>query len=652
MAKKRATRATIEQKGEQYRAEHRQIARLTGWGRSTLLLFILLYELLFNLVVAPLGRFLWTQALVHSPAHYIVSSNLFAVLRSPLIWAALLVIVLGYTFWNLLEVSAIVTYMDCIWHQKRMGILPLLRRACLNIGHVFLPKNLPLLIFAAVVLPFTNVFAAGNFISQLVVPEYIMEVIQANPLYLAAFVLATAALMVWAMEWLFVFHYFVLEHRNLADAARHAIHLRKNHRMRSIWLVLWRKLWVCIKWFFVLAVAVALAVAAMLYMGGGSTALVSAQISLRYLLLPAFTYFVGCFATFAQYACLTVLYHEYKEGAGEDASPLPPEARPAKKHPPHRWTLPLVFGGTAAAGVLLTLAVSYTITTNNSLEGLLSHRAQITSHRGYSAKAPENTLPAFQAAIDCGVADYAELDVQQTSDGVVVLSHDANLKRCTGMDTPVTDISYEALRKLDASFGYTGPDPEKFIGTKIPTLDEVIKLCKGKIKLNIEIKGNTPTLEAETVRIIQENGFGDQCVVTSLRYDALEKVKAIDPTLKCGYIMAMGAGNYYDLPAADFFSVETTFVTSGMVQELHARGKEVHVWTVDGLSDAQKMLNRGVDNIITGQPELIYQSMTIEDDLLTELWSGDFSALVEPAPTQEQTAEPGIDTLEELLEGA
>ena len=135
------------------------------------------------------------------------------------------------------------------------------------------------------------------------------------------------------------------------------------------------------------------------------------------------------------------------------------------------------------------------------------------------------------------------------------------------------------------------------------------------MKLNIEIKGATPTLEQETVRIIQENDFGDQCILTSLRYDALEKVKALDPTLKTGYIMAMGVGNYYDLAAADIFSVESTFVTVDMVNALHLRGKQVHAWTIDEPANAKRMIALGVDNLITGEPEMVHEVIQESEQL-------------------------------------
>ena len=609
---------TVQQKAEARRA--RKLARMENqWAQGSLLLFVLLYNLLYQLVLVPLGKAVWATALNLSPAHYIVSDNLALILRSPLIWAAVLVIAVGYAFWALVEIAGILICVDCAQRGCGIGLLALLRRSFLDSLPVLRPQNLPLLLFTAVIMPFTNCFVASDLVRQITVPEYIMEVIEDTPLYMGLYLGVNLLLLFWTLAWAMVFHVFVLEHRSLPEAARSSIRLMKHRKWRTIVRVLGNQLRFFVRWGIFLLLGIAVFAAALMRFSDGSAMFArAASLAWSTFVYPASDFLLSCLATFVQYATLTSLYRSYKETDGEPLPPLPPEARPRGRHTLlARAAAPLLLTGVAGIGLVLTGGLYLVgLAGDGILDSMLNVNTQITSHRGFSAKAPENTLPSIQAAIDSGVSDYAEIDVQQTSDGVVVLTHDTNLKRCTGLDANVHDIPYEQLRTLDASKGYTGQDADRFAGTPIPTLEEVIRLCKANgLKLNIEIKGNTPTLEQETVRIIRENDFGDQCIITSLRYSALEKVKALDPSLKTGYIMAMGVGNYYDLAAADLFSVESTFVTASMVNALHLRGKQVHAWTIDEKENAQRMLRLGVDNLITGDPQMVYDVIQSKEGL-------------------------------------
>ena len=606
---------TEKQLAAQKRAEARRARKLARmenqWAQGSLLVFVLLYNLVFQLVLVPLGKAIWAAALNVSPAHYLISDNLGLILRSPLIWLALLVIAVGYAFWALLEIAGILLCVDCAQRGHRIGLLALLRRSVLESLPVLHPKNLPLLVFTAVIMPFTNFFVASDLVRQITVPEYIMEVIEDTPLYFGLYLAVSVLLLVWTLAWAMVYHVFVLEHKSLPEAARSSIRLMKRRKWNTIWRVVVNQLRFVLRWALVLALGIAAFAAVLMHFSDGSLLFArAATLSWNLIVYPAGRFLLTCLSTFVQYATLTSLYHSYKEADGEALPPLPPEARPKKKRDVlARAAAPVLLLSVAGVGLLFTgLLYAVGLSGEGVLDSLLTVKTEITSHRGYSAKAPENTLPSIQAAIDSGVSDYAEIDVQQTSDGVVVLTHDTSLKRCTGLDANVHDVTYEQLRTLDATKGYSGEDAAQFAGTTIPTLEEVIQLCKANgMKLNIEIKGATPTLEQETVRIIQENDFGDQCILTSLRYDALEKVKALDPTLKTGYIMAMGVGNYYDLAAADIFSVESTFVTVDMVNALHLRGKQVHAWTIDEPANAKRMIALGVDNLITGEPEMVHE---------------------------------------------
>lgn len=446
-----------------------------------------------------------------------------------------------------------------------------------------------------------------------------MEVIVDKPMYLALYTAVGILLLVWTLEWAMVFHTFLLERQSLPAAARSSIRLMKHRKWNTIARVLGNQFRFLLRWTALLGVGIAFyAVIVMRFSDGSVIYARAAALAWNGFIFPVSKFLLTCLATFVQYATLTSLYRGYKEADGESLSALVPEVRPQEKHNVlTRAAAPLLLLGVAGIGLLLTGGLYFVGMSEDSvLDEMLHVDTEITSHRGYCAKAPENTLPSIQAAIDSGVSDYAEIDVQQTSDGVVVLTHDTNLKRCTGLDANIHSITYEQLRTLDASKGYNGADAAQFAGTPIPTLDEVIWLCKENgLKLNIEIKGATPTLEQETVRIIQEHDFGGQCILTSLRYDALEKVKALDPTLRTGYIMAMGVGSYYDLAAADIFSVESTFVTADMVNALHLRGKQVHAWTIDEKANAKRMIRLGVDNLITGDPEMVYETIQETESL-------------------------------------
>ncbi|MCU0789231.1 MAG: glycerophosphodiester phosphodiesterase, partial [Verrucomicrobia bacterium] len=111
----------------------------------------------------------------------------------------------------------------------------------------------------------------------------------------------------------------------------------------------------------------------------------------------------------------------------------------------------------------------------------------ITAHRGFSARAPENTMAAMQAAIDVG-CDYIELDVQTCADGTVVVIHDGDLLRVAGDSRRVQDLTIAELRQVDVG----RPFSAQFTGEHIPTLAEVIRRVRGRVKLNIELKFNRP----------------------------------------------------------------------------------------------------------------------------------------------------------------
>jgi glycerophosphoryl diester phosphodiesterase len=228
-------------------------------------------------------------------------------------------------------------------------------------------------------------------------------------------------------------------------------------------------------------------------------------------------------------------------------------------------------------------------------------QVKVTAHRGHSRAAPENTLSAIRKAIESG-ADYAEIDVQMTSDGVVLLLHDRDLKRVAGDSRRLGDLTFEEVRKLEVGSWF---DPS-FAGERIPTLAEAIELARGRIKLNIEMKffGPDPRLAPEVARLLREKDFEADCIITSFELEALDEVKKINPRQRTGLIVAHVLGDVNRL-GIDALSVRQEALSDEMLRDAHRRGREVHVWTVNEPREMTRLMMRGVDNIITSDPDLM-----------------------------------------------
>ena len=225
----------------------------------------------------------------------------------------------------------------------------------------------------------------------------------------------------------------------------------------------------------------------------------------------------------------------------------------------------------------------------------------ITAHRGASHGAPENTKASVELAI-AEQADYAEIDVRLTKDGIPVLMHDRALFRTTGIANEIDRLTYEELLPFDAGRKYA----EEFVGETIPCLQEILEVYGGKIKFNIELKGGENRRLAEAVvELIEKNGLEEQCVITSAFYEQLELIKKENKNIKTGYILSLVYGEVFGYEAADFFSIKADSVTEQMVKGAHAKGKEIHAWTVNKAYEVRRMQEIGVDNIITDKPAYV-----------------------------------------------
>jgi glycerophosphoryl diester phosphodiesterase len=223
----------------------------------------------------------------------------------------------------------------------------------------------------------------------------------------------------------------------------------------------------------------------------------------------------------------------------------------------------------------------------------------VVAHRGYARLAPENTLSAFRKAIEVG-ADFAELDVQETADGVVVVLHDRDLMRLAGDPRRIADLTFAQARQVDLGRRFS---PE-FAGERIPTLAEVIDLARGRIKLQIELKyyGRDRGLARKVAELIRREAFETECEVTSLDYDGLMKAKQSNPRLKVVALVTYALGDPGRLNVAGL-SVNTEVLSDRLIRAARRRGKALYAWTVDDPRAALRLVERGVGGLVTNAPD-------------------------------------------------
>lgn len=580
---------------------------------AAVLAAVLVHKTLTHLLFLPAMNGIWSLTLRCSPVNYLTNNSAHQIFTSPTILGGIVLIVLLAACWNLYGFSILLHGFELARRGEKRHPVSLFVRSLGDIRHVLLPKNWPILLYCALLIPFTDVFVTYNYISQLAVPEYILGLVRAKPLYLVLFLLILGAAFLFALFWVLVLPLFTLERKSLWEAVQESAAHVKTQLPRLAGVLLRWNLSALVRSVLVFFGASLLVYSVAALIGLRSTRAMLLLARALYLLeIPFFGFLLDCKVTTAQCTIIAFLYDRCRD--------CPPEKLPEGK--PHR------FGGwpllTAVGGVT----------------------PLVTFHRGDCTVAPENTLPAFRSAILKG-GDRIELDVQMTSDGVVVVTHDSNLKRCTGKNAKVYDLTYAEVAQLDAGRWFSS----RFADTRIPTLEQVLQLCRGRIGLNVEIKPSaaTPALEAETVRLLREYGFdSSNCVITSQSYETLHKVKALAPEYPTGYILALGVGNYYDLPDADFFSVETTFITSGMVNAVHLRGKTVSAWTIDREKVATHMLELGVDDLITDKPDMVQdllaRNQQVDDSLI------DFRDLLNALLHPEQPADSSDDAEETITD--
>lgn len=238
----------------------------------------------------------------------------------------------------------------------------------------------------------------------------------------------------------------------------------------------------------------------------------------------------------------------------------------------------------------------------------------IIAHRGWSARAPENTLSAFRLAMEFGV-DGLELDVHMSRDGHVVVCHDERLERTTDGRGHIVEHSLEQLKQLDAGSWFS----KEYAGERIPTLRELLEgITKSKWRglINIELKSGVvryPGLEQAVADLVREFDLVEEVLISSFNHYSLVEIRRIASEIKTAplyisglyqpweYARSLGSQALHPMHAA---------AQPEIIAGAHAAGVLVNTWTIDQPDLARRLSDAGIDGIITNRPDEIRRALT------------------------------------------
>ncbi|MDZ5607765.1 glycerophosphodiester phosphodiesterase [Bacillus pseudomycoides] len=564
-----------------------QTVQFAFWN---VLVFQLVYKLIAAIVFIPLFGMIFNKLLYWGGYANATNDELLAFLKTPYGIAAILILSILALFLIFTEFAVLIIISYFAHKRQKVRLRPILYKTVTYLPSLFTYCLPGFVLYAVVLLPLLSMGYRSALIPEIQIPNFITGELFKTTMGQVGYYTFFAVVAYLNLRWIFTLPIIVLEEKPFRTAARKSANLVKENFFKVLLFLV--GFFISIGIVFILFMGVYL-----LFLWGvyeftnpkGTFALLAE--STLSVFLTSTLYLFSFIVTPFYIMALTRLYlqkvsvEDVLLEEGLDYSKTKADKCFFKKHR-------LKFIGVYIVGVFtvgMVVAFIVTFISNSYKEPV------IMAHRGYVSKGVENTKEAVQGAIDAK-ADYAEIDVLQTKDGELAVIHDLKLKRLADANVQVSDLTMDELQKLTLSQdGFTG---------KISTLDEIIKLAKNKIKLNIEVKlhGNEKGFVKKVLKTIKDNDFEKQCVIQTLHYPLIKEFKRANPDIKVGYILYASRANLKYVQA-DFYVAEEYMLNKRLVKAVRKLDKPIYVWTVNDMESLKKYYKLNVDGIITDYPE-------------------------------------------------
>lgn len=562
---------------------------------------VLLFEIIFNAIsigsIYILSRLIFSFSLRINHIEYLSNATFFSWLRSPLTIIILFTSFFIWLFLSSIEISAMIRNFNVNksikwWQMFYLGIM--------DAKKIFDAKSPRLIWYLTVIIPAIGAIGAFNINKSVYIPEYIETFINSRPILWTLMIFGFVILYIYSVKWVFTLFYFLLKKADLKVDIKEC-----NKRMKgNILHVILGKILLTLYILFIVLIFLGIILGLIILL---CKLLLSSQSGYQVSLqacfwIPLVVLFILQFVIVP----LTISYISVIFKKENITFPKMKDLILIKKLSFKKNVMAIL---TVILAIIVNGLIIYSMgKTQYDALRKPDNIPSITAHRGASINDPENTMPAFTEAINEST-DWIELDVHETKDGVLVISHDANLKRITGKKEYVYNLNFSDLEKLNVK-----SNNSNYQNVKIPTLEEVFKECKGKVKINIELKptGHEINYVNKVIDLINQYDIKGDIEIASMNENALKEVKKKDSSIKIIYNMMVANGDISKLDYIDIYSVEQSYITSDLIETVHKANKKIYAWTVNDPDTIRKLADMGVDNIITDDPALARKILSVD----------------------------------------
>lgn len=553
-------------------------------------------------------------AIKSAGVNYVTINNLWRFLSDPISLFSLMILFYLLSQFILIEIYFLTFYFSVREKQKKVQVFSIVATSIYKVLTGMVRGNFRLIFVAWTTLIVANIPFCFFMMRKNRLFSYLFEIVPDSWVWLAVIFIFIGFIGYLLYGKAFLFHYLLVDKKPIEDSIKHAKVTKLVHpNLTLLYYMGWNFFEaVLLTLFYALIIAITMVIVSTT---ADKRVAVAAFITINERLTGYIAVLLFLVGTISHFALFTHLFHHYK---------LAPKTFAIDKvHLPNTISKPsykriVITLFVILIGINLQFFIG-AMRNGSILNAIRLDSIEITAHRGFSQGVPENTIPAIIRAIE-EQADYVEVDVRSTKDGELVLLHDSNLRRTTGLNQMIWDVTYDEIKELDAGSWMS----DEYKNVRIPTLREVFELTKGEVNFNIDLKysGNQDDVVINLVELIREYNMEWQCIVTSTSLSYLEEIKSIDPNIKTGYISHRYVSSVVKSDYIDVLSMKSNLVTKSVIEEIHQNGKLIFVWTVNTKREIERMSRLGVDNIITDNPvytrEVIYQSDT--DNYLVTLF--------------------------------